>query len=178
MNVLEVLRSDMGFAGRRAWQADENVTDACLDILDEFIAGREVVEVFFCPPDEDTKRRYSLWHDDDTDGQPERHKRTTIIVPRDPEPRITDHTLTERMAVLEDEVKHRCGCLGRRVYSVERKLGVVIGGIPVSKPLLEAAEEALMLMREMQAGRRRGNWAAFDGALDALSAAIKEERER
>ena len=120
MDVLEQLRSDMDDAGYEAECMSEGIIAACLDILDEFIAGYEVVEMVRGAV---TKGLFPLGY---CPGQ-----RIIIIVPRERKP-----------------------------------------------SLLEAAEPALMLMREMQAGRRRGNWAAFDGALDALAAAIKEERER
>ena len=178
MNVLEVLRDDMDDAGTEAWDCAENPVRACLAVLDEFSAGHEVVEVdhYTGPGD----RR--CWDDCVlSDRAPE-----TIIVPRKPEPRITDHTLTERMAVLEDEVKHRCGCLGRRVNALEFKVGVKVGGkVPLltlrgaaaDGPLLEAAE--VYLAWTHQHARVDSDYVAELFRRDAaLTAAIKEERER
>ena len=42
MDVLARLRSDMDDAGHEAYESGEDETDACLDILDEFIAAYEV----------------------------------------------------------------------------------------------------------------------------------------
>ena len=44
MDVLARLRSDMEDAGREACACGEDETDACLEILDEFIGEHEVVE--------------------------------------------------------------------------------------------------------------------------------------
>ena len=171
MNVLDVLRGDMGDAGRKAWDCAENPVPACLEILDEFIGEHEVVEVdHYAGPND---RR--CWDDCVlSDRAPE-----AIIVPRKPEPRITDHTLTERMAVLEDEVKERCGDLGRRVHLLEYRtaqkvaIATMAAGIKRDRPLLEAAERLLNAMSEWG---EQGEVVADAG--DALSAAIKKERER
>ena len=168
MSGLERLRSDMGFAGRRAYQVDEDQTEACLAVLDEFIVGHEVVEVDAFPVEGMARVRRWFAHPRDTQygeggATPDR---VQLIVPREQEPRITDHTLTERMAVLEDEVQHRCGCLGRRVNALEFKR---------DRPLLEAADA--VLERITLTGRN----AAFvcsdmREALTALAEVIKEER--
>ena len=160
MNRLDVLRDDMETAGRAAWDADERPTDACLAILDEFRAEVEVVKVDEAGPV--SHDPFRAWYEECGDSLSLR--RTSIIVPRDPEPRITDHTLTERMAVLEDEVKHRCGNLGRRVNALESK----------RRPLLEAAKRAVRAMGKCNSTDIADFWAAQR----ALAAAIKEERER
>ena len=124
MDVLEQLKADVLGA------ADITGHGKVRRVLNEFIAGYEVVEAAFFPANK-TGPPNRVWREGWPRGNTDFCRFGTILVPRERKP-----------------------------------------------SLLEAAEEASMLMREMQAGRRRGNWAAFDGALDALTAAIKEERER
>ena len=168
MEVLEQLRSDMDDAGREAQMTGENETLACLVILDEFIGEHEVVEVDAYAASEKCGSRPRFYDRDIS--TPTWGELQTIIVPRKrkPEPRITDHTLTERMAVLEDEVKHRCGNLGRRVNALEFK---------ADRPLLAAAEKVVALAAP------EGDYVKvvvddLRVAVDALTAVIKEERER
>ena len=159
MDVLEQLRSDMQDAGDEAECMSEGITAACLEILDEFIGGYEVVETAVGSGG----RAYYRYASDYP-----RLPAQTIIVPRKPEPRITDHTLTERMAALEDELKHRCGNLGRRVNALEFK----------RRRLLEAAEEVFAAFADMTPLVCNEAWHRMERARAALTAAIKEERER
>ena len=97
MNVLERLRSDMQDAGWEATNPGEDPTDACLAVLDEFIAAHEVVEV-------DAYVRcngHRMWDDKPDSSIPSE----TIIVPRDPEPTLlaaAGAALAQLRAVQED----------------------------------------------------------------------------
>lgn len=73
MNILERVASDMADAGIEARHAHENETDACLEILDEFIAGHEVVDVVVGPKSGDYYVDF---------GGRGTWERVTIIVPR------------------------------------------------------------------------------------------------
>lgn len=84
MNVLERLRSDMDDAGRAACACAEDETDACLEILDEFSAGQEVVEVGFCDNREEAPDGYGRW----STVVENYGARTTILVPRTEPPSL------------------------------------------------------------------------------------------
>ena len=96
MNVLEQLRSDMDDAGCEADVQDENVVDACLAVLDEFIAGHEVVEVFDVrhtgePADHWLAMPDSTQHEPDfVWGDKEVVTPLTIIVPRKQKPTLLE----------------------------------------------------------------------------------------
>ena len=94
MNVLETLRDDMRHAGLKAYVREGDEIHACLEVLDEFIAGQEVVRVREkrCAGGHSkaggTRKPilHYLYPDDcRLEGTP-----LTIIVPRKPEPTLLE----------------------------------------------------------------------------------------
>jgi hypothetical protein len=170
MNVLEQLRSDMNDAGTEACENCEDETNACLAILDEFITGHEVIAAFEHQFGGWRKNRWLRVYEPDPHRFDYCVSAGPIIVPRKPEPHITDQPIEKRMAHLEDEVQHRCGNLGRRVNALE---------FTRDRPLLAAAEAMSEACGHVviHSGRLEG-MDEFHAAQRALVEAIKEERER
>ena len=82
---LTKLRKDMGVAGIEAYEEGKDETDACLEILDEFMAAYEVLEVVNCL-DESYKPPHRRWDEWPVMGRPT----TTILVPRARKPSLRE----------------------------------------------------------------------------------------
>ena len=167
MNRLEQLRSDICDAAMEATEKKEDEVDACLDILDEFSAGHEVVDA--CEHQNGGWRKNN-WLRVNCKCDPHRLDYCVsvgpVIIPRKPEPRITDQPIEKRLTVLEDEVKHRCGYLGRRINALEFKR---------ERPLLAAAERAHELLGRILSAHDDDQ---LHEAFGTLAEAIKKEEER
>ena len=82
MDVLARLRSDMDDAGREAHKQDENETDACLVILDEFSAAHEVVRV--------ARRGGVMWSCMSDAPVDANYEEVLVIVPRERKPSVLE----------------------------------------------------------------------------------------
>ena len=90
MDVLARLRSDMDDAGREAGTYGGNETTACLDILDEFIAGRGVVEALLCEGSGGEQRWLRLRDRSGPLYNPLKQPTQVIIVPRERKPSVLE----------------------------------------------------------------------------------------
>ena len=86
MDVLARLRSDMDDAGHDAEDEGEDVTVACIDILDEFIAAHEVLRTVHYPEKSRNRRYYA----EDDGPEQEGVKHVSIIVPRERKPSVLE----------------------------------------------------------------------------------------
>ena len=90
MDRLARLRSDMDDAGREARRCGEDVTTACLDIFDEFSAGREVVEALMCEGSGGELRWLRLRDRSGPLRNPLKQPTQVIIVPRERKPSLLE----------------------------------------------------------------------------------------
>ena len=114
MDVLARLRSDMDDAGREAHVMEEDTTDACLDILGEFIGGWEVKRARV------NRMNTSILHLDDTDEIPGAADTfLTILVPRERKPSLLG--AAERVVATRDDFENCRDALDALAEAIEKE---------------------------------------------------------